>query len=112
LEEETAEKSYFKSSILIEAHRDIGLAFTSAMKTYSDYESEESNVSLSSTIDAILYVFFDLPFFFSKVELETFLGCAPGNVHVTGTLNKMLENEMIVINNANRMVPSTIIIWD
>jgi hypothetical protein len=96
LEEETAEKAYKKSTILIEAHRDIGLAFTSAMKTYFEYEWEESNVSLSSTIGAILYVFFDLPFFFSKVELETLLGCAPGNVHVTGTLNKMLEKAMIV----------------
>jgi hypothetical protein len=89
LEEETAEKAYKKSSILIEAHRDIGLAFTSAMKTYFEYDCEESNVCLSSTIDAILYVLFDLPFFFSKVELETLLGCAPGNVHVTGALNKM-----------------------
>lgn len=96
LEEETAEKAYKKSSILIEVHRDIGLAFTSAMNTYFENECEESNVSLSSTIDAILYVFFDLPLFFSKVELETLLGCAPGNVHVTGALNKMLENEMIV----------------
>jgi hypothetical protein len=96
LEEETAEKAYKKSTILIEAHRDIGLAFTSAMKTYFEYECKESNVSLSSTIDAILYVFFDLPFFFSKVELETLLGCAPGNVHVTGALNKMLEKAMIV----------------
>jgi hypothetical protein len=96
LEEETAENAYKKSTILIEAHRDIGLAFTSAMKTYFESECEESNVCLSSTIDAILYVFFDLPFFFSKVELETLLGCAPGNVHVTGALNKKLENEMIV----------------
>jgi hypothetical protein len=96
LEEETAEKAYKKSSILIEVHRDIGLAFSSAMNNYFENECEESNISLSSTIDAILYVFFDLPLFFSKVELETLLGCAPGNVHVTGALNKMLENEMIV----------------
>jgi hypothetical protein len=94
LEEQNAELAFSKSSILIEAHRDIGLAFTMAMKTYFDCKSGESNVSLSSTIDAILHVFFDLPFFFSKVE--TFLGCAPDNVHVTGALNKMLENEMIV----------------
>jgi hypothetical protein len=66
------------------------------MKTYFDYASGESNVSLSSTIDAILYAFFDLPFFFSKDELETFLGYAPDNEHVTGSLNKMVENEMIV----------------
>jgi hypothetical protein len=95
LEEQSVELLSSKSSILIEADRDIGLAFTHAMKTYFDYESE-SNVSLSSTIDAILYVFFDLPFFFSKDELETFLGYAPDNVHVTGALNKRLENEMIV----------------
>jgi hypothetical protein len=80
LEEQNAELAFSKSSILIEAHRDIGLSSTMAMKTYFDYESGESNVSLSSTIDAILYVFFDLPFFFSKVEHETFLGCAPDNL--------------------------------
>jgi hypothetical protein len=95
-EEQSAELAFSKSSILIEAHRDIGLSFTHVMKTYFDYKSGESNVSLSSTIDAILYVFFDLPFFFSKDELETFLGYAPDNKHVTGALRKMAENEMIV----------------
>jgi len=95
-DEENAKLAYSRSRILREVHRDIGVAFTEAMTAYFDYESGESNVSVNYTIEAILYIFFDLPFFFSKVELETFLGYAPDNEQVTGALSKMVENDMIV----------------
>jgi hypothetical protein len=53
-------------------------------------------VRISKQIDAILYIFFDLPLYFSKAELETFLGYAANNKNVTYALNNMVDNDMIV----------------
>jgi hypothetical protein len=46
--------------------------------------------------EAILYVFFNIPCFFSKVELENFLGVVSPNHNVGGALLKILEAKMII----------------
>jgi hypothetical protein len=56
----------------------------------------KDNRLVGSQTEAILYVFFDIPCFFSKFELENFLGVIPPNHNVGGALLKMLEAGMII----------------
>jgi topoisomerase IA-like protein len=46
--------------------------------------------------EAILYVFFDIPCFFSRAELENFLGVKALNHNVGSALLKMVEAKMII----------------
>jgi hypothetical protein len=46
--------------------------------------------------ESIPHVFFDIPCFFSKVELELFLGVVSPNHNVGGALLKMVQAEMII----------------
>jgi hypothetical protein len=51
---------------------------------------------VGSQTEAILYVFFDIPCFFSIVKLENFLVVVPPDHNVGGPLLKMLQAEMII----------------
>jgi hypothetical protein len=57
---------------------------------------KNSNYSGSQT-EAILYVFYDIPCFFSRAELELFLGVKALNHNVGGALTKMVQAHMIVM---------------
>jgi hypothetical protein len=71
------------------------------MKEWFDYQtwvhpSTNDTRLVGSQTEAILYVFFDIPRFFSKVELELFLGIVSPNHNVGGALLKMIEAKMII----------------
>jgi hypothetical protein len=71
-----------------------------AMKTFYDYtewKTIKENCNIGSQTEAILCVFFDLPCFFSRAELEVFLGYKSPNHNVDGALlTKMVEERMIL----------------
>jgi hypothetical protein len=46
--------------------------------------------------EAILYVLYDLPCYFSKAELEIFLGVKPLNHNVKGALERMIISKMLI----------------
>jgi hypothetical protein len=88
-----------RSSILLEYHRSNGKVFMRTMKTYyefSDWKSTKDSRNIGPQTEAILLVFYDIPCFFSQMELEVFLGCVSPNHNVDGALIKMAEKEMLV----------------
>jgi uncharacterized protein YukE len=88
-----------RSEVQLECHRSSGKAFIKAMKTwykFSEWKSTNNNRNIGPQTEAILLVFFDIPCFFSRMELEVFLGYKSPNHNVDGALNKMLEEKMLV----------------
>jgi hypothetical protein len=78
-----------------------GATFTNTMKEWFKYQTwvhpcNKDTRLVGTQTEAILYVFFDIPCFFSKVELENFLGVIPPNHNVGAALLKMLEAKMII----------------
>jgi hypothetical protein len=78
-----------------------GTTFTNTMKEWFDYQTwvhpaTNDTRLVGSQTEAILYVFFDILCFFSKVELELFLGVVSPNHNVGGALLKMVQAEMII----------------
>jgi hypothetical protein len=70
-----------------------------AMKTYykfSDWKSTKETCNIGPQTEAILLVFYDIPCFFSQMELEVFLGYVSPNRNVDGALVKLVEKEMLV----------------
>jgi hypothetical protein len=86
---------------LLANHRMNGTTFTNTMKEwfeYQDWVQPDTNETrlVGPQTEAILYVFFDIPCFFSRAELELFLGVKLLNHNVGGALLKMLEAKMII----------------
>jgi hypothetical protein len=52
---------------------------------------------VSKQMEVILYVFYDLPCFFSIAELEVFLGYRANKNNVAGALHLMEEVGMIIM---------------
>jgi hypothetical protein len=82
-----ADRAEQRSTCLLASHRMNGTTFTNTMKEWFDYQTwvhPETNDThlVGPQTEAILYVFFDIPCFFSKVELENFLGVVPPNHNV------------------------------
>jgi uncharacterized protein YukE len=69
-----------RSKLLLDCHRTSGKEFITAMKkwyNYSNWKSTKStkdNRNIGPQTEAILLVLFDIPCFFSRTELEVFLG--------------------------------------
>jgi hypothetical protein len=95
-------KATHRSTILLECHRSNGKVFMSAMKKFykfSNWKSTKStkeNRDIGPQTEAILLVFYNIPCFFSQVELEIFLGYVSPNHNVDGAPIKMVEEEMLV----------------
>jgi hypothetical protein len=86
--------------ILLTAHREGGRTFTKAMKERYDYKdwvhlSNKDKRLVGKQTEAILYVLYDLPCFFSKAELEVFLGVT-NNHNVKGALERMIISKMLI----------------
>jgi hypothetical protein len=97
-----------RSSILLECHQSNGKVFMTAMKKYykfSEWKSTNNNRNIGPQTEAIPLVFFDIPCFFSRTELEVFLGYKSPNHNVDGALTKMVEEKMLV--NATNKVAVT-----
>jgi chromosome segregation ATPase len=65
------------SEVQLECHRSSGKAFIKAMKTrykFSKWKSTNNNGNIGPQTEAILLIPFDIPCFFSRTELEVFLG--------------------------------------
>jgi hypothetical protein len=89
-----------RSKVQLECHRSSGKAFIKAMKTwykFSGWKTTNNNRNIGPQTEAILLVLFDIPCFFSRVELEVFLGYTSPNHNVNGALTKMVEEKMLII---------------
>jgi hypothetical protein len=97
-----AERAEQRSTILLASHRMNGTTFTNTMKAWFNYQdwvhpgTNETRLVGSQT-EAILYVFFNIPYFFSRAELEFFLGVKALNHNVGGALRKMVQAQMIIM---------------
>jgi hypothetical protein len=82
------EKVKQRSQILLKSHRERGLIFTNSMKKSFEYEEAwvhpetSDNRKVSIQTEAILYVIYDLPCFFSRAKLEVFLGYRANNYNI------------------------------
>jgi hypothetical protein len=88
-----------RSEVQLECHRSSGKAFIKAMKTwykFSEWKSTNNNRNIGPQTEAILLVLFDIPYFFSRTELEVFLGYKSPNHNVDGALTKMVEEKRLV----------------
>jgi hypothetical protein len=93
-----AEKS---TSILLTTHREGGRTFTKAMKAKYEYKdwvhpTSKDKRFVGKQTEAILYVQYNLPCFFSKAKLEVFLGVKSTNYNVKGALQKMIGTDMLI----------------
>jgi hypothetical protein len=89
-------KASLRSEVQLECHRSSGKAFIKAMKiwyNFSGWKSNKDNRNIGPQTEAILLVFYDLPCFFSRTELELFLGYKSPNHNVDRELTKMLEKK-------------------
>jgi hypothetical protein len=82
-------------------HREGGRTFTKAMKACYEYKdwvhlSNKDKCLVGKQTEAILYLLYDLPCFFSKAKLEIFLGFAVNNHNVKGALECMIVSKMII----------------
>jgi hypothetical protein len=96
---EAEAKATRRSTILLECHRSYVKAFIKAMKEYyefSDLKSTEDNCNIGPQTEAILLVFYDIPCFFSRTELELFLGYKSPNHNVDRALTKMVEEKCLL----------------
>jgi hypothetical protein len=96
-----AEKAEQRSTFLLASHRMNGTTFTNTMKAWFNYQTwvhpgTNDTRLVGSQTEAILYVFFNILCFFSKVELELFLGVVSPDHNVGGALLKMVQAEMII----------------
>jgi hypothetical protein len=69
------------------------------MKTwynFSEWKTNNNNRNIGLQTEAILLVLFDIPCFFSRTELEVFLGYTSPNHNVNGALTKMVEEKMLI----------------
>jgi hypothetical protein len=93
------------SKIKRECHRGHGKGYITAMRTFYNYsnwksaKSTKDNRNIGPQTEAILLVFFDMPCWFSRSELEVFLGYKSPNHNVEGALSKMVESKMLLLAN-------------
>jgi hypothetical protein len=97
-----AERVEQRSTILLASHRMNGTTFTNTMEAwfnYQDWVHPDTNETriVGSRTEAILYVFFDIPYFFSRAELELFLGVKALNHNVGSALRKMVQAQMVIM---------------
>jgi uncharacterized protein YoxC len=88
-----------RSEVQLECHRSSSKAFIKAMKTwynFSEWKSTNNNRNIGPQTEAIILVLFDIPCFFSRTELEVFLGYKSPNHNIDGALTKMVEEKMLV----------------
>jgi hypothetical protein len=89
------------TSILLTAHREGGHTFTKAMKACYEYKdwvhpTNKDKRFVGKQTEAILYVLYDLPCYFSRAELEVFLGVKPLNHNIKGALEHMITSKMLI----------------
>jgi hypothetical protein len=89
------------TSILLTAHREGGQTFTKAMKAFYKYKdwvhlSNTDKRLVGKQTEAILYVLYNLPCFFSEAKLEIFHGVAINNHNVKGALERMIISKMLI----------------
>jgi hypothetical protein len=85
-----------RSKVQLECHRSSVKALIKAMKTwykFSEWKTTNNNRNIGPQTEAILLVLFDIPCFFSRTELEVFLGYTSPNHNVNGALTKMVEEK-------------------
>jgi hypothetical protein len=63
---------------------------------FSDWKITKENRNIGPQTEAILLVFYGIPYFFSRTELELFLGYKSPNHNVDGALTKMVEKRLPV----------------
>jgi hypothetical protein len=63
---------------------------------FSDWKISKENCNIGPQTEAILLVFYDMPCFFSRTELELFLGFKSPNHNVVGALTKMVKKRLLV----------------
>jgi hypothetical protein len=88
-----------RSEVQLECHRSSGKAFIKAMKKwhkFSKWKTTNNSRNIGPQTEAILLVLFDIPCFFSRTELEVFLGYKSPNHNVEGALIKMVEVKMLI----------------
>jgi hypothetical protein len=98
-------KATLRSKILLECHRTNGKVFIMAMKKYykfSEWKSTKENPKTGPQTEAILFVFYDIPCFFSWVALEVFMGYVSPNHNVDGAITKMVE-ELLLVEATNKI---------
>jgi hypothetical protein len=71
------------------------------MKAWYEYRdwvhpTNNKRCLVGKKMEAILYVLYDLPCFFSKAKLEIFLGVAINNHNVKRALQRMIERGMLI----------------
>jgi hypothetical protein len=66
---------------------------------FTVWKTIKDNRNIGSQTEAILCIFFDFPCFFSRTELEVFLGYNSPNHNVEGALTKMVQERMIFQNH-------------
>jgi hypothetical protein len=89
-----------RSKVQLECHHSSGKAFIKAMKkwyNFSEWKTTDNSRNIGPQTEAILLVLFDIPCFFSRSELEVFLGYTSPNHNVNGALTKMVEEKMLII---------------
>jgi hypothetical protein len=64
---------------------------------FSDWKTTNNSRNIGPQTEAILLVLFDIPCFFSRSELEVFLGYKSPNHNVEVALTKMVETKMLII---------------
>jgi hypothetical protein len=75
----------FRSTILLKCHQTSGKVFITGMETYykfNEWKSTKDNRNIGNQTEAILFVFYDISCFFSRAELEVFLGYKSPNHNV------------------------------
>jgi hypothetical protein len=102
------------SKVQLECHCSSGKAFIKAMKAwhkFSEWKTTNSNRNIGPQTEAILLVLFDIPCFFSRSELEVFLGYTSPNHNVIGAVTKMVEEKMLII-ATNKVGTEVYTIWE
>ena len=97
---EDEKQALIDNNVFLKAHREDGHTFIENMRDrfeYIDWESVKCTKKriIWPHIDGILCIFFGIPIFLSQEEINKLLGYRPGNHHVTGALDQMIENKLI-----------------
>jgi hypothetical protein len=88
------------AALQLDYHRSSGKAFIKAMKAwhkFSEWKTTNNSRNIGPQTEAILLVLFNIPCFFSRMELEVFLGYTSPNHNVIGAVTKMVEEKMLII---------------
>jgi hypothetical protein len=92
------------NQIKLEQHRQFGKAFVKGMNTkynFNKWKNEDTTSdkrNLGAQTAAILYVYFDIPNWFSEEELCTLLGYATRNHNVGQAILRMVDRDMLTSN--------------